>query len=591
MNKHPIKAVQRPERLISYWAAQPGICLVIAVTGIVYNFGMLAFPYFESRLIDAVQSGETVGGMASLLALFLAAIALTQVTRMLKRYTVRRFANNAIASMRLNVYNNTLHLSSAELKGTGMGVFLNRVTSDVAAAVEGMRKLTTEIFDTCFVFLFYAAYLFLFDYQMTLLALLPVALAILAAFLLRKAIFKASAQARKASSRISGATYDLFDNALTYRIYGRDADNLSRYDATLSDYEKKAIKASALADAMMPLASVIALIGLVPIILLGSRHVIAGDPLAVTIPGILSGGWTVGELTAYLTIFVIMAAKAAESAKLFGSIENGLASWKRIKPYIAPYAAYGAPKAVDAPQGTLAVSGFGVPIQGKALFRGLSFTAQKNQIIGITGPIASGKSALGRVFLQELPYEGSIVLFGKELRAYSSQEIAGTVAYMGHRNDLFTDTIAANVALGDSKPVGPYLEAVSFSEDLLTMPLGEATLVGNEGVKLSGGQQERIALARTLYHKKALVVLDDPFASVDPATEKEIVARLRRELPGSLVLLISHRLTSFPGLDRIVVLNGDGTVSAGSHEELLQSCPTYRNLYALQQSGGEITHA
>ena len=208
----------------------------------------------------------------------------------------------------------------------------------------------------------------------------------------------------------------------------------------------------------------------------------------------------------------------------------------------------------------------------------------------LTGPIAAGKSALGKVFLRELPYEGSIVLFGKELKAYSSQEIAGTVAYMGHRNDLFTDTIAANVALGDLKPVGPYLNAVSFSEDLLAMPLGEATLVGNEGVKLSGGQQERIALARTLYHKKALVVLDDPFASVDPATEKEIVAGLRRELRGSLVLLISHRLTSFPALDLIVVLNGDGTVSAGSHEELLQSCPTYRNLYALQRSGGEITH-
>jgi ABC-type multidrug transport system fused ATPase/permease subunit len=590
MNKHPIQPGKRPDRLLSYWTAQPWLCLTITLTGIVYNFGMLAFPYFESRLIDTVQAGESVAQIESLLALFLGAIALTQVTRMLKRYTVRRFANNAIASMRLNVYNNTLHLSPSELKDTSMGVFLNRVTSDVAAAVEGMRKLTTEIFDTCFVFLFYVAYLLLFDGPMTLLALLPVALAILAAFLLRKAIFKASAQARQASSRISGATYDLFDNALTYRIYGRDADNLSRYDATLSDYEKKAIRSSALADAMMPIASVIALIGLLPIILLGSRHVIAGDPLSVTIPGLLTGGWTVGELTAYITVFVIMAAKAAESAKLFGSIENGLASWKRIKPYISPYADYAAPKAVEDPQASLTLRDFGIRIQGRGLFGGVALTAKKNQILGVTGPIASGKTALGKAFLQGLPYEGSILLFGKELRDYASSEIAGTVAYMGHRNDLFTDTIENNVALGDRQPVAPYLEAVSFSEDLLTMPLGAKTLVGNEGVKLSGGQQERIALARTLYHKKALVVLDDPFASVDPATEKEIVARLRSELQGSLVLFISHRLTSFPDLDLIVVLNGDGTVSLGSHEELLANCPTYRNLYELQQTSGGETH-
>ena len=119
------------------------------------------------------------------------------------------------------------------------------------------------------------------------------------------------------------------------------------------------------------------------------------------------------------------------------------------------------------------------------------------------------------------------------------------------------------------------------------MPLKEKTLVGNEGVKLSGGQQERLALARTLYQKKSLIVLDDPFASVDPKTEAEIVAHLRENCRNSLVLLISHRLSSFKDLDNVIVLHGDGTYESGTEKELLKTSELYQTLYHLQNDSGK----
>jgi ATP-binding cassette subfamily B multidrug efflux pump len=114
----------------------------------------------------------------------------------------------------------------------------------VTATVEGMRKLTTEIFDTVIMFIFYIAYLFLFDVTMTLYVLIPVFVAVLVAVLDAKAIFSASSQARKANGKMTASTYDLFDNAITYRIYGRDQDHLKDYDGLLADYEKKNVKAS-----------------------------------------------------------------------------------------------------------------------------------------------------------------------------------------------------------------------------------------------------------------------------------------------------------------------------------------------------------
>jgi ABC-type multidrug transport system fused ATPase/permease subunit len=309
--------------------------------------------------------------------------------------------------------------------------------------------------------------------------------------------------------------------------------------------------------------------------------VVDGAALSAPIAGIMKSTWTLGAFTTYITTFALMATKASKTAKLFGSIEKGLASWKRIKPIITPYEPY--ENAVEVKNDdTLQISHLDLTIEGKTLLKDFSLTAKKGQIIGITGPIASGKSAFAKLFLQTLPYEGSLSCFGKEIKDYKPNEIAGTVLYMPHHNELFTESIKDNIALGDNRDVMPYLEAVSFTTDLASMEEKENTIVGNEGVKLSGGQQERLALARSLYYKKRLLILDDPFASVDPKTEGEIVAHLRALCGDSLVLLISHRLTSFKDLDNVVVFHGDGTYEVGKESELLKSSELYKTLYALQ---------
>ena len=143
----------------------------------------------------------------------------------------------------------------------------------------------------------------------------------------------------------------------------------------------------------------------------------------------MNSTWTLGAFTSYLTTFVLMASKASKTAKLFGSIEKGLASWKRIKPIIKPYAPYAQPVTV-AQNDELVLKDFSLTIEGKTLISHLDLTAKRGQIIGITGPIASGKSAFTKVFSQTLPYEGSVSLFGKELSAYSPAELAGTIVTM-----------------------------------------------------------------------------------------------------------------------------------------------------------------
>lgn len=585
MNQMKIKTIEKADKLSSYWMNSFWLLVFISITGILFNFGQLATPYFQGLLIDDIASQYEFSIVLKTALVYVGVLSFVQLMRMFKRYLIRRFANDVQTEMRLMLYNNILHQSEKELSSFPIGTLLSRCLSDVKEAVEGMRKLTTEIFDTVFVFIFYFIYLMFFDSRMTLIAFVPVAIAIGFAFLLRKKNFETASQARKVNSRMSQKTFDLYDHALLYRIYGRDDDNLSAYDAILKDYEKANVKNSVLTDTMIPLVNLIGLIGLIPIVLMGSRHVIREDFLTFAIPNIMKDRWTIGQFSTYITSFILLTTKASHTARLFSSIEKGLSSWKRIKPYIKPYASY--PDAEEVKGETLSIQNFTLTVADRDLIHNLNLKAQKGEILGITGPIASGKSALGKVFLQDLPYSGQVSLFGKELKNYTPEEISGTVTYMGHKSELLTDTIEENVSLGGKKEVMPYLSLVDFEEDMQEMKDKEKTVIGNEGVRLSGGQQERIALARSFYHQKGLMVLDDPFASVDVRTEKKIWQNLKDQRKDSLILLMSHRLACFPDVDEVLFLHGDGTYALGTHEELLQRDEAYRNLYQLQMKEEE----
>lgn len=581
MKKHNIKLSRHPEKLTSYFKLSLPLMIMISISGILYNLGMLANPYFEGLLVDTISNPETsLQQFLFLILIFVLTILLVQVFRAIKRYLVRRFNNNSVTTIRKTLYNNLMNESLLQLQNENMGQLLTRLQSDCFQTCEGLRKLTTEIFDTVFLFLFYIMYLCFYSVKMTLFALIPVFFAILFVFLMRKKIYQANVAAKKANARLSNETYSLFDHALLFRLYSRDEENLRRYDDVLKDYEKKNVHSELLSEMYVPISNVISLLGLLPIIYLGSAAVIDSVSFSLSVPYVMNGNWTIGALTTYVTTFVLLSSKASHTANLFSSIEKGLSSWKRIKPYIKPYQEY--PKKEILQGDSLVLRNFSISTDERVLFHDLNLACRKGEVVALTGMVASGKSYFGKVFLDEVPFSGSAVLFGKEVRDFTKGEIKGNVTYMGHRCELVSDTIRDNIAYGEEKDVKPYLDMVDFNKDMESMGQKEETLVGNEGVKLSGGQQERIALARTFYHKKGLVILDDPFASVDIKTEHTIMNSLRKEAEDSIILFFSHRLSYFPYCDKIIVINDDGSLSTGTHESLLKDNRTYQELYQLQ---------
>lgn len=575
MSKLKIEPMKQPDKILNYWKKEKFVVTCIIVFGIASNTSMILGPIYQGKLIDSIAEGNSLSSVVLVATLYAMLIGITQLFRYFKRFYIRRFANSTSSTMRFMIYNNIMSKSTSELDNENTGNLMTRVISDVDLCVEGMRKFTTEVFDTGVLMISYLISMLFYDVKITMLSIIFVPVAMAIAEKLKSVIYKYAREYRKKSSDIADVTYDMIENSMLYRVTGMEVKNRARYNEELEDLKNKAIKASILENSMQPIYNVIAMLGIIMVIYLGGTKVIRG-------------GWTVGSFSTYIAMFTAMATKASKAAKLFNSVQKSQISWKRIEPYLSDYKTKDSSSSIDNRDTMLAVEGLSFSYgEGREnIIENISFKAKKGEIIGITGSIASGKSTLGLSLLGLYPYLGSIKVDGRELNDYSQYERSQMISYLGHKPQLLADSIYNNITMGSSKEISDVLKDVCFDTDLDAMQKGQDTLVGNSGIKLSGGQQARIALARALINKNKIIILDDPFSAVDMKTEEKIIENLRSNYKDSLIILISHRLAIFNRINKIILLKNDTTADMGTHEELMKKSDVYATIYNLQCTEG-----
>lgn len=603
----------RPDKIMMYFRAEWKVLALITVSGLIYNLGLMAGPWFEGKmagcLMQILTGTERFPAMLRLASAYVIVIGTVQLARYIKRFYVRRFANNVNRRMKRILYRTLIHKSRVELEKEGAGNVITKAISDVDDCVEGMRKFTTEIFDTGVALFGYVCMLLYYDWRLALCSMIFPPFSYIIAEKMKRIVQTTGAAYKKQTGKLNAVTLDRITNAITYRVFGCEKERGENYEVHLKEYEHAAVKANIWNAALPPVYKVIAMAGTVMILYFGSRNTL----------GMGWTSWDVAAFTTFLTCYTKLSDKSSKAAKLFNAVHKAQVSWKRIHPYMERAAEavekdeiaeqnenhsaessdkYGktgsegsaARKAGQqseknrVKENVVTASHLTFAYPGSApIFKDISFTAKPGQIVGITGPVACGKSTLGKSFLCEYPYEGHLTYGGRELSSYTENERSRIIGYLGHDPELWGDSVENNVLLGDDDNVWTWLRAVCFDEEVREMEEKEKTVVGNSGVRLSGGQAARLALARTLCHGKPVLVLDDPFSALDRNTEKQVFEHVKELSKDRIVFLISHRLYLFPEFDQVIWMDQKmGTCS--SHERLMAENPQYAELYRAQVS-------
>ncbi len=227
---------------------------------------------------------------------------------------------------------------------------------------------------------------------------------------------------------------------------------------------------------------------------------------------------------------------------------------------------------------------------GRPILQGVSFEIPAGKTVAVVGPSGAGKSTLARLLFRFYDIQqGRITIAGQEIRAVTQASVRQAIGIVPQDTVLFNDTVAYNIAYGrpgaTQSEVEQAARAARIHDFIASTPKGYATMVGERGLKLSGGEKQRVAIARTLLKNPPVLVFDEATSALDSQNERAIQAELRQVAQGKTTLVIAHRLSTVVDAHEILVMDAGRIVERGTHAALLAAGGRYARMWALQQSG------
>ncbi|GMI11067.1 hypothetical protein TrVE_jg3323 [Triparma verrucosa] len=228
----------------------------------------------------------------------------------------------------------------------------------------------------------------------------------------------------------------------------------------------------------------------------------------------------------------------------------------------------------------------------RKVINGLTFDVKEGQTVALVGSSGCGKSTILRLLYRFYdPTGGKVLINDRDIREYSSSSFRKNIAVVPQDTVLFNDTILYNIRYGDleatDEEVIEAAKKAKIHDTIMSFPQGYDTVVGERGLKLSGGEKQRVSIARAVLKKAKILFCDEPTSSLDSTTERNIMANLKEVGKSHTTIIIAHRLSTVQDADKIVVLKEGRVEEEGTHWELLRKQGMYKDMYESQQDGGE----
>lgn len=522
-----------------------GILVPLTITGILYDSLMSFIPRIQGDAINSIKQ-QNIDLIIKSALIFLGLTIFVQINRFLKRYLVRVFSNKMNYLMRNKCFNHMLSLDMAFYEQNKVGDILNKNTTDISDTCESIRKLTTEIFDTVILMIGYIVSYFLLDYKIALMSLPFVLISIIISLFLKKKVYMTTKDYKEYSSKFKDSTLNMLKNEIYFRGMGVNEKYINQYSKEVDILAKKNVKNLVYKASMESIYSSIGFIGLFFVLYFGLNNVIDGT-------------YDIGIFTTILTTFVLIANKGAKVGKSFNAYQGLKVTWKRIKPFLEDDIEKEEEYQFNSDGLSLidfsySYDDFKTPT--------ITYSFNKDEKIGIVGRVHTGKSTLLKSLTGLYEYDGEAKLNGIDLKDLFKSKNQ-VISYCPSKESLFKDSIANNIELGRDGNIKEALNSACLTDSQLDIN----TEINPTMVNISGGQKQRLMLARSLYHQSNMYLLDNPFSSLERSMSESISNQVL-DMNG-LFFIVTNDENILKKLDRIIYLN-DGIAKIDTYFNLLK---------------------
>ena len=545
--------------------------------------GEVMLPKFMSMIINNGVADRNLAYIGKMGALMVLTVLFMAVGGILGAYFSAKASISFTSDMRNDLFRKVQQFSFENIDGYSTGSLVTRLTNDVQQVQNVLMMGLRMALRAPGMFLGALIMAFMMNRQLAVIILIVIPLLLAAILLILKTAFPRFGEMQRKLDRLNSGIQESLTNVRVVKSFVREDHEIEKFSKLNDDLKESSLRALRIVIATMPVMMFAMNVTTLAVVWYGGNIIIAGK-------------MPVGDLTAFTTYIVQILMSLMMLSMVFLQSSRASASMKRINEIFDTEIGLNDDNAENkdkkVTEGRVEFKNVSFGYSGEngrkdLVLEGISFTAEPGQTIGIIGSTGSGKTSLVQLIPRLYDVTGGEVLVdGVNVKEYSLKHLREGVGMVLQKNILFSGTIEENLRWGNED--APMEDVIRFSESAQADPFvktfknGYDTEMGQGGVNVSGGQKQRLCIARALLKRPKILILDDSTSAVDTATEAKIRESLYHDLKDTTKIIIAQRISSVQEADQILVLEDGKIIGHGTHEELLKTCETYSEIYTTQ---------